>query len=49
LGRLEVADWWLGMAGVVEDEREAAAAPAKTTDRAKTRMTSFMVIIPLRI
>jgi hypothetical protein len=40
---LAVADWWLGMALVVGDETEAAAAPATTTDRAKMRIASFIV------
>jgi len=47
VGSWAVADWWLGMACVVEDETEAAAAPAKTTARAKTRIASFMVSNPL--
>ena len=47
-GKLAVADWWLGMACVVEDETEAAAAPAKTTARAKTRRICFMVGNPLQ-
>ena len=46
---LAVADWWLGMACVVEDETVAAAAPVKTTDRAKIRMASFMIGNPSRI
>lgn len=41
-GRVDVADWWLGSACVVEDENEAAAAPATTTDSAKMRMASFI-------
>jgi len=43
IGLLAVADWWLGMALVVGDETEAAAAPATTTDRAKMRIASFIV------
>jgi hypothetical protein len=43
IGTLAVADWWLGMAGLVVDETEAAATPAKTTERAKMRMASFIV------
>jgi hypothetical protein len=42
-----VADWWLGMATVLEVE--AAAAPATTTNRAKMRMASFIFGNPLRI
>jgi hypothetical protein len=34
------------MAWVVEDDTEAAAAPAMTTDRAKMRMASFMMSSP---
>lgn len=45
----EVADWLLGMALVEADEMEAAAAPATTTERAKMRMASFMVISFMRI
>jgi len=47
-GRLAVADWWLGMTCEVEEEKEAAAAPATTTERAKIRMASFMIVIPLK-
>ena len=43
IGKWAVADCWLGMALVVDDEMEAAAAPAKTTDKAMMRMASFMV------
>jgi hypothetical protein len=42
MGKLSVADWWLPMERVVEEETEAAAAPAMTTDRAKMRTASFM-------
>jgi len=38
-----VADWWLAKTLELEDERVAAAAPAKTTERAKIRMASFMI------
>jgi len=41
-GRLAVADWWLGMAGVFDDT-EAAATPATTTNRAATRSASFIL------
>jgi hypothetical protein len=41
-GRLAVADWWLGRAGVLE-ETEAAATPATTTNKAATRSASFIV------
>jgi hypothetical protein len=40
---LAVADWWLGMAGVVLGVTAAAAAPATTTDRAKIRIANFIV------
>jgi hypothetical protein len=39
---LAVADWCLRRALVLE-EKEAAATPAKTTERAKIRMASFIV------
>jgi len=42
IGRPAVADWRLAKAGVVEEERPAAAAPPRTTERAKTRTTIFM-------
>jgi hypothetical protein len=38
-----VADWWLGMGLVVEEETEAAAAPAKTIAKAMMRIVSFIV------
>jgi len=38
-----VADWWLANTRELEDESEAAAAPAKTTERAKIRIASFIV------
>jgi hypothetical protein len=41
-----VADWWLAITGVLEEEREAAAAPAKTMDKAKIRIASFIVSYP---
>jgi hypothetical protein len=43
VGKLAVADWWLGRAREEVEEREAAAAPARTMDRAKMRTASFMV------
>jgi hypothetical protein len=43
IGILAVADWELGKAGLEEDETEAAAAPAKTTDNAKMRIASFII------
>jgi len=42
IGMLAVADWCLRRALVLE-EKEAAATPAKTTERAKIRMASFIV------
>jgi hypothetical protein len=42
-GRLAVADRWLATGRVVEVETEAAATPAKTTDKAKMRTASFIV------
>jgi hypothetical protein len=38
-----VADWWLAMGRAVEDETEAAAAPAKTMVKAMIRIVSFIV------
>jgi hypothetical protein len=46
---LAVADWWLGTMVAVLGATAAAAAPATTMDRAKTRKTSFMAVTPLRI
>jgi len=45
-GILAVADWELGMERVVADGTEAAATPAKTTERAKIRMATFMLVTP---
>jgi hypothetical protein len=42
IGLLTVADWWLAMPWVVEEDTEAAAAPTKTMDKAMTRMASFI-------
>jgi len=44
VGSSEVADWWLAIMWVVEDEEEteAAATPAKTIESAKMRMASFI-------
>jgi hypothetical protein len=38
-----VADWWLEIAGAVLDVEAAATPPAMTMDRAKMRMTNFMI------
>jgi hypothetical protein len=40
---LTVADWWLAIGWAVEEETEAAAAPAKTIDKAMMRIVSFIV------
>jgi hypothetical protein len=45
---LAVADWWLEIIFKVDDEKEAAAAPANTTDKARMRMASFIVSGPLQ-
>jgi hypothetical protein len=48
-GRVSVGDWWLRkwvLDEVVEEETEAAAAPAITMDRAKMRKASFMMSNP---
>jgi hypothetical protein len=41
-----VADWWLAKACFGLEETEAAAAPATTIDRRKTRRASFIVGYP---
>jgi len=46
MGRVAVADWWLRTTLIGEEETEAAAAPAITTERAKMRTTSFMMSNP---
>jgi hypothetical protein len=43
IGLLSVADWWLAMGRAVEEETEAAAAPATTIDNAMMRIVSFIV------
>jgi len=45
-GKPAVADWWLEKARFGVEETEAAAAPATTTDRTKTRMASFIIGYP---
>jgi hypothetical protein len=47
-GKVSVADWWLRIAWVEEEESEAAAAPAITTDNAKMRTASFMMSYSFR-
>jgi hypothetical protein len=42
-GIFSVADWWLAMGRAVEEETEAAAAPAKTMAMAMMRIVSFIV------
>jgi hypothetical protein len=46
---LALADWWLVTMGAVLGVTAAAAAPATTTDRAKMRITCFIVGNPLAI
>jgi hypothetical protein len=43
IGSVAVADWWLANGLDVEEETDAAATPAKTTDSAKIRMAILMV------
>jgi hypothetical protein len=43
IGIPAVADWWLTMGCVVEDENETAAAPVRTRQNAKIRMASFII------
>ena len=45
-GRAPVADWWLVKVCLGDDETEAAAAPATTTDKARTRTSSFIIGYP---
>ena len=45
-GRPDVAVWWLEKVCFGVEETEAAAAPATTTDRTKTRKASFIVGYP---
>jgi hypothetical protein len=50
IGKLAVADWWLTIAFFgVEEEREAAAKPARTIMSAKARTYSFIVGNPFKI
>ena len=44
-----VADRWLAIRCDVEEEKEAAAAPATTTANAKIRRASFIFSYPLAI
>jgi hypothetical protein len=43
IGKLALADWWLGTAEAVLGVVAAAATPATTANRAKMRMASFIV------
>ena len=45
-GSPAVADWWLMKECLGVVEKEAAAAPATTTDRTKTRKASFILGYP---
>jgi hypothetical protein len=44
-----VADWWLAIRCEVEEEKDAAVAPATTTANAKIRRMSFILSYPLTI
>jgi hypothetical protein len=44
---LAEAAWWLTNPRVVEEENEAAAAPATTTANAKMRIASFIFGYPI--
>jgi hypothetical protein len=46
VGNPAVADWWLAKVCFGVEETEAAAAPATTTDRTKTRKASFILGYP---
>jgi hypothetical protein len=43
-----VADWWLAMTRLEEEDTDAAATPTRTTERAKMRMASFIFGNPIR-
>ena len=45
-GSPALAAWWLAKACFGVEETEAAAAPATTTDRMRTRKASFIVSYP---
>ncbi len=45
-GKPAVADWWLENVCFGVEETEAAAAPATTTDRTRTRKASFIIGYP---
>lgn len=47
-GSPAVAAWWLTIAFVADGEKDAAAAPATTRERAKIRTASFMISYPLK-
>jgi len=47
-GSPAVAAWWLGMEFFTDEETEAAAAPATTTESARTRKASFISGYPLQ-
>jgi hypothetical protein len=48
IGNPAAAAWWLTTAREAEGEKEAAAAPAATSERAKIRTASFMISYPLQ-
>ena len=41
IGRVSVADWWLRTTWIGEEETEAAAAPAITTDKSENANNEF--------
>jgi hypothetical protein len=43
IGSVAVADWWLVNGFAVEEDRDAAATPAKAIESAKIRMASLMI------
>jgi hypothetical protein len=45
-GKPEVAERWLAIACLGAEEKEAAAAPATTTERIRTWNASFIVSYP---
>ena len=48
VGNPEVAERWLATTCLGDEETEAAAMPATTTQKAKTRNASFIISYPLR-
>jgi hypothetical protein len=43
IGKLALADWWPTKVFELDEDTDAAAKPATTTQTAKARMMSFMI------